>query len=312
MAHAMLTGCLHSAPVYGTTIRSLQQLIGQFQSDENVHVKALVSRMRKLLENIQLSSGNSKLEVVRTLARPQHDVTHEAESVFWLLVFLLIRVKPLAVDFRDTETKMNLRTDVFKAMVTAKVGLHARGSIFDYNERAWKDLLPTCLAGSCAPLLGRLSDYFCVTWHGHELPVQCRQHALDFIQLALLDAMQALGPDDIELDVTHPLPVRCDVIAPLLLGSDAPKRKLGTHAAPPPKRQKRSVKAATTGVASRILRSTGLMKYSSHSVELPPQPEDQMRDKLLKFIGEVVEGKQQERLWFPQDDEAVSRHFMSV
>jgi hypothetical protein len=137
-----------------------------------------------------------------------HQAIHDAESIFWVIVFFMVRANPKGSDSR---TNMSGRSDTFDAMAGHIIGtrISTRTAYFrEFIEADWATILPEELVGF-SRMLQQLWGYFSVPWHGVEVPVKHQFHAHSLLQRLLYREIKRLTEemkDPIELD-SMPLPV---------------------------------------------------------------------------------------------------------
>jgi hypothetical protein len=131
-----------------------------------------------------------------------HQPIHDAESIFWVIVFFMTRANPRG---SDGQKSIDIRSQVFDGLVGNVIGnvLSARATI---TRVKWATVLPEemkLLSGT----LESLMKYFSLHWHGIEVPPPHRFHAHNFLQRLLFQEIERLsnkGPIELEL---VPLPI---------------------------------------------------------------------------------------------------------
>ena len=134
-----------------------------------------------------------------------HQPIHDAESIFWVIVFFMTRANPKG---SDSQKSIDIRSQVFDCLVGNVIGslARSRGPIV-HSEVVWADVLPEEMKGYSG-IIRNLSRYFSVPWHGKEVPHPHRFHAHNFLQRLLYQEIKRLNnKDSIELDLV-PLPIR--------------------------------------------------------------------------------------------------------
>jgi hypothetical protein len=137
-----------------------------------------------------------------------HQAIHDAESIFWVILFFMIRANPKG---SNTHKSMLHRSTVFDAIVGHRIGgsYGSRKPVSEYTAGAWADLLPEKLQRFSEPLES-LADYFSLPWHGIQVPLKHQFHAHNFLQRWLIHEIKQLTEelkDPIQLELV-PLPVR--------------------------------------------------------------------------------------------------------
>ncbi|KAF8477881.1 hypothetical protein JB92DRAFT_3049550 [Gautieria morchelliformis] len=137
-----------------------------------------------------------------------HQAIHDAESIFWVIVFFMVRANPKG---SDSHKNIRMRSETFDAIVAHEIGVHmsTRGSHFQrFGQKHWAEMLPEKLAGFSATL-HQLWEYFSFPWHGIQVPAEHQFHAHNLLQRLLFREIRRLTEmeDSIALELV-PLPVR--------------------------------------------------------------------------------------------------------
>ncbi|KAF8484145.1 hypothetical protein JB92DRAFT_3148906 [Gautieria morchelliformis] len=177
-----------------------------------------------------------------------HQAIHDAESIFWVIVFFMVRANPKG---SDSYKNICMRSETFDAIAAHEIGSlgSTRGSHFEhFTEKRWEKMLPEKLAGFSATL-HELWCYFSFPWHGIEVSPEHQFHAHNFLQRLLFREIRRLTnmADSIELELV-PLPVhsslsgaqRSATLGPSLhlLSQQKPQTEDNSEA-PPAKRMRR-------------------------------------------------------------------------
>ncbi|KAF8525303.1 hypothetical protein JB92DRAFT_2877227 [Gautieria morchelliformis] len=176
-----------------------------------------------------------------------HQAIHDAESIFWVIVFFMVRANPKG---SDSHKNIRMRSETFDAIVSHQIGkrISIRRSYFEhFREEDWAEMLPEKLAGFSATLY-QLWEYFSFPWHGIQVPPKHQFHAHNLLQRLLFQEIGRLTEmeDSIELELA-PLPVHSRLAGTQRTGTLGgslhllPQKKPQTEdssEAPPAKRRK--------------------------------------------------------------------------
>lgn len=210
-----------------------------------------------------------------------HQAIHDAESIFWVIVFFMVRANPKG---SDTHKGIDTRSEIFDAIVGHEVGnrISTRGSYFAHlTEAALAEMLPKKLAGFSG-MLYQLQYYFSFPWHGIHVPVEHQFHAHNLLQRWLIQEIRRLRDmkDPIELELV-PLPVhsllartqRSSTLSGSLRFFTQPKRLWDEDSseATPAKRQKHEQSEGSDGDVPRMFTLCYLITLYQ-TVPPPPRP----------------------------------------
>ncbi|KAF8525309.1 hypothetical protein JB92DRAFT_2877324 [Gautieria morchelliformis] len=136
-----------------------------------------------------------------------HQAIHDAESIFWVIVFFMVRANPKG---SDRQKNIHKRSRTFDAIAAHEIGerLSIRRSYFEnFLEEDWAEMLPGKL-GRFSATLYQLWEYFSFPWHGIQVPPKHQFHAHNLLQRLLFREIRRLTEmeDSIELELA-PLPV---------------------------------------------------------------------------------------------------------
>jgi hypothetical protein len=157
-------------------------------------------RERSDVEFFKELSGYSQ----RNNRHVSHQPIHDAESIFWIIVFFMTRANPRG---SYGQKYIDGRSEIFNCLVGNVIGsvMSTRGSIA-LSRVDWKDILPEEMEGFSG-IIDSLMRYFSHSWHGIEVPPPHQFHAHNFLQRLLFQEIERLNNEDpIELE-SVPLPV---------------------------------------------------------------------------------------------------------
>ena len=117
-------------------------------------------------------------------ANISHEAIHDAKSIFWVIVFFMIRTNPKG---SDSHKSIVQRSRIFNAIVGHEIGnpISPRRFILSFAEDGWASMLPKKLQGF-STTLHNLSRYFAFPWHGIQVPVRDWFHTHNFLQQLLM------------------------------------------------------------------------------------------------------------------------------
>jgi hypothetical protein len=159
-----------------------------------------------------------------------HEAIHDAESIFWVIIFFMVRANPKGSDIHKN---MSRRSETFDAIVGHDIGIptSTRESHFMYfPATGWADMLPEKLAGF-SRMLQQLWGYFSFPWRGVEVPVKHQFHAHSLLQRLIIREIKRLTQemkDPIELD-SMPLPVHSRLAGTQRTGTLGNSMRLLSH-----------------------------------------------------------------------------------
>jgi len=158
----------------------------------------VLERKRSDVEFFKELSGYSQLNNRHVSHQPIHD----AESIFWIIVFFVTRANPSG---SDGQKSIDGRSEIFDSLVGNVIGsLLSTRAVIMTSAVEWATVLPEkmkLLSGT----LASLTQYFSLHWHGIEVPPPHRFHAHNFLQRLLFEEIKRLeGPIELEL---VPLPI---------------------------------------------------------------------------------------------------------
>lgn len=121
-----------------------------------------------------------------------HRPVHDAESIYWLMIFFLVRAWPSSLPLYSVSSTQEERSTIFDALIGNKIdGGGARMAIIQsYTEAHWRQLLPAPV-NRLSGMLYMLGRYFNLTWH-HVDVGDYELHGHDFMQLAVLREIRRL------------------------------------------------------------------------------------------------------------------------
>lgn len=156
-------------------------------------------RERSDVEFFKEMSGYSQLNNRHV----SHQAIHDAESIFWIIVFFMTRANPRG---SDSQKSIDERSRVFDGLVGNEIGssFSSRASIM-HSEVDWANILPEEMKGF-SEMIRSLLRYFSLPWHGIEVPPPHQFHAHNFLQRLLFREIKRLNNNPIELELV-PLPV---------------------------------------------------------------------------------------------------------
>ena len=137
-----------------------------------------------------------------------HQPIHDAKSIFWVIVFFMVRANPKGSDIHKN---ISSHSESFDAIVGHEIGIHmsSRESHFMYSPAmGWADMLPEKLVGFSG-ILHQLWSYFSFPWHGIKVPDEHQFHGHNLLQRLLIQKIRRLSEkmkDPIELELV-PLPI---------------------------------------------------------------------------------------------------------
>ncbi|KAF8521151.1 hypothetical protein JB92DRAFT_3111299 [Gautieria morchelliformis] len=139
-----------------------------------------------------------------------HQAIHDAESIFWIIVYFMIRANPKG---SDSHKSISDRSKLFDAIMGHKIGslYRSRALLFRFTVEEWMGVLPEELHSVSGALVS-LSGYFSFPWHGIQVPVKHQFHAHNFLQRLLIAKIRQLTElkNPIQLELV-PLPVRSEL-----------------------------------------------------------------------------------------------------
>jgi hypothetical protein len=186
-----------------------------------------------------------------------HEAIHDAESIFWVIVFFMVRSNPKGSDSR---TNMSGRSDTFDAMAGHIIGtrISTRTAYFkEFIEADWASILPEKVVGFSRMLQQLWGFFVSLAWPSS--PCQASVHAHSLLQRLLFREIERLTQemkDPIELD-SMPLPVHSGLAGTQRTGTLGNSMRLLSHLkrsqtedsseAPSPKRGKHEHAQAQDG-----------------------------------------------------------------
>ena len=111
---------------------------------------------------------------------PLQKAIHDAESIFWVIVFFMICANPKGSDTHKLKWE---RSEIFDIIMGHKIGylMSPHVSILTLGEKSWEKILPEKLQRFSGTLCS-FSCYFNFPWHGIQVPVTHQFHAHNFLQ----------------------------------------------------------------------------------------------------------------------------------
>ena len=136
-----------------------------------------------------------------------HQAIHDAESIFWIIVFFMIRANPTG---SDRLKSLRTRSDAFDAMMGHQIGNQAKSrGLQNYSLKNWQMVFPEELK-RFSETLRSLSRYFVFPWYGIQVPDKHRFHAHNFLQRLLFHEITQLKKNPIPLEL-FPMPVQSEL-----------------------------------------------------------------------------------------------------
>ncbi|KAF8519935.1 hypothetical protein JB92DRAFT_3112012 [Gautieria morchelliformis] len=238
-----------------------------------------------------------------------HQAIHDAESIFWVIVFFMVRANPKG---SESYKNIEMRSETFEAIAEHEIGKlrSARGAHFErFTEKRWAKMLPDKLAGFSATL-HELWRYFSFPWYGIQVPPEHQFHAHNFLQRLLFREIKRLihMADSIELELA-PLPVysslsgiqRSATLGPSLrlLSQQKPQTEDNSEA-PPAKRMRREHQQSRAyhdeGALSTAADVPTDEAHGIQSYEISPSI---LADRALrKVVQDVRASVDLQKLWF--------------
>ena len=174
--------------------------------NDNIPVHPVMDRRQSDVNSFKGLAGYKHLNDTKV----SHQAIHDAESIFWIIVFFMIRANPNGSDSHKFIVK---RLEIFDAIVGHEIGnlISPHRSILSFAEDSWASTLPEKLQGF-STTLHNFSLYFSSPWHGIQVPVKHQFHAHNYLQWLLFREIARLKDmeDPIELELV-PLPVQSDL-----------------------------------------------------------------------------------------------------